>query len=183
MNKTMEDVTPGTTMARVLEIYPGAQRALFRRYHVGGCSSCAFQPTETLEDLCRRHEDMDVVEVLAHLKTSREQDEQMLLAPAELAALMNLRHPLKLLDVRTREEWEAVRIEGAARMSRDTMQEILASWPREALLVICDHEGKQGLDAAAYFLGQGFKNVKCLRGGLDAWSREVDPKLPRYQLA
>ena len=38
-------------MQQVLEIFPGAQRALFRRYHIGGCSSCGFQPTETLEQL------------------------------------------------------------------------------------------------------------------------------------
>ena len=49
-------------------------------------------------------------------------------------------------------------------------------------LVIIDHQGKQALDAAAYFIGHGLKQVRCLRGGLDAWSREVDPKLPRYRL-
>jgi len=35
-------------MSKVLEAFPGAQRALFRRYHIGGCSSCAFRPDETL---------------------------------------------------------------------------------------------------------------------------------------
>ena len=38
------------------------------------------------------------------------------------------------------------------------------------------------LDAAAFFQGHGFENVKSLRGGIDAWSVEVDPKLPRYHL-
>ena len=38
------------------------------------------------------------------------------------------------------------------------------------------------MDAAAYFQGHGFTNVKSLRGGIDAWSAEVDPKLPRYHL-
>jgi rhodanese-related sulfurtransferase len=38
------------------------------------------------------------------------------------------------------------------------------------------------MDAAAYFLGHGFPNVKSLRGGIDAWSVEVDPSLPRYHL-
>jgi rhodanese-related sulfurtransferase len=45
-----------------------------------------------------------------------------------------------------------------------------------------DHQGKQALDAAAYFLGHGLQNVRCLRGGLDAWSREVDPAVRRYRL-
>ena len=38
------------------------------------------------------------------------------------------------------------------------------------------------MDAAAYFQGHGFENVKSLRGGIDAWSAEVDPTLPRYHL-
>ena len=178
-----ESVTPQTIMARVLEIFPGAQRALFRRYHIGGCSSCAFQPTETLEELCRRNDHLDVGEVMAHLQTSHEQDEQMMVGPAELADLLREGHPPRLLDIRTREEWDAVRLEGAVRMSQESMQEILGQWPREQLIVIYDHQGRQGLDAAAYFLGQGFSNVKCLRGGIDAWAKEIDPKLPRYQLA
>ena len=49
-------------------------------------------------------------------------------------------------------------------------------------MVIYDHRGQQSLDAAAYFIGQGFGNVRCLRGGIDAWSREVDAKIPRYRL-
>jgi rhodanese-related sulfurtransferase len=40
----------------------------------------------------------------------------------------------------------------------------------------------RSLDAAAYFQGQGFENVKGLRGGIDAWSREIDASVPRYHL-
>jgi rhodanese-related sulfurtransferase len=49
-------------------------------------------------------------------------------------------------------------------------------------MVLYDHRGRQSLDAAAYFMGQGFRNVRCLRGGIDAWSREADAKIPRYRL-
>jgi rhodanese-related sulfurtransferase len=38
------------------------------------------------------------------------------------------------------------------------------------------------MDAAAYFAGHGFENARSVRGGIDAWSVEVDPKLPRYEL-
>lgn len=182
MNASDSDISPQTLMSRMLELFPGAQRALFRRYHIGGCASCAFQPTETLEALCRRNNNLDVAEVIAHLQSSHEQDEQMLVAPAEVARLMQSGAVLKLLDVRTREEWEAVHIQGAERMSQETMRHILSHWPPEGLLVIYDHQGKQGLDAAAYFQGQGFKNVKCMRGGIDAWSLQVDATVPRYQL-
>ncbi len=62
------------------------------------------------------------------------------------------------------------------------MQEVLSKWSRENLLVVYDHQGQRSMDAAAYFQGHGFTNVKSLRGGIDAWSAEVDPKLPRYHL-
>jgi len=170
-------------MREVLEAFPGAQRALFRRYHIGGCSSCGFQPAETLEQLCARNNNLNTTEVIEHINSSHAQDAKMLLAPAELAQLRQQHPALRLLDVRTREEYEAVHIEGAVLMSQEMMQEILSRWPRSELFVIYDHQGKQGLDAAAYFLGHSFENVRCLRGGIDAWAQEVDLKMPRYRLA
>ena len=62
------------------------------------------------------------------------------------------------------------------------MQEILANWSRTDLLVIYDHQGTRSMDAAAYFQGHGFEKIKSLRGGIDAWSAEADPTLPRYHL-
>lgn len=169
-------------MREVLEQFPGAQRALFRRYHIGGCSSCGFQPTETLEELCRRNQDLDVQEVLAHIASSHEQDGKILITPQELADLRQKDESIKLLDVRSREEFDAVRIEGSLLMSQATVKEIMGQWPRNQRFIVIDHQGKHGLDAAAYFLGHGFENVRCLRGGIDAWSREVDVNLPQYRL-
>ncbi|HXG46732.1 MAG TPA: rhodanese-like domain-containing protein [Methylomirabilota bacterium] len=178
----MPPVHPQSTMQEVLAAYPGAQRALFKRYHIGGCSSCAFRPDETLADLCARNGHLDPLAVLESLKTAHEEDEKMMISPRELADLRARGETVRLLDIRTREEWDAVRLEGATRMSQETMKEILGHWPREALLVIYDHTGRTALDAAAFFLGHGFTRVRCLRGGIDAWAREVDSKLPRYRL-
>ena len=50
------------------------------------------------------------------------------------------------------------------------------------MFVIYDHAGRHALDAAAYFLGHGFTKVRCLDGGIDAWSLQVDPKIRRYRL-
>jgi rhodanese-related sulfurtransferase len=177
MNRSIDK---GAPMKRVLEVFPGAQRALFRRYHIGGCASCAFQPDETLEALCARNS-LNVDEVIEHVRTSHQQDEELQISPAELAALRQA-GPVRLVDVRAREEFEATHLDGAVLLSQPVMQEILGHWPRRELMVIYDHRGQQSLDAAAYFMGQGFSNVRCLRGGIDAWSREVDAKIPRYRL-
>ena len=169
-------------MREVLEGFPGAQRALFRRYHIGGCSSCGFQPTETLQQLCLRNNNLNVSEVLDHIRSSHELDAKIFITAQELLQLLERDKSVPMLDVRSREEFETVHIENSLLMSQPVMQEIMGQWPRQKVFVIIDHQGKQGLDAAAYFLGHGFENVRSLRGGIDAWSREVDEKLPRYRL-
>ena len=123
-----------------------------------------------------------MAEVLEHIRSSHEEDEKILMAPKELANLLTSDAPVKLVDVRSREEFEAVHIDGALLLSQSTMQEILGRWPREERFIIVDHQGKHSLDAAAYFLGHGFQNARCLRGGIDAWASEVNSDLPRYKL-
>jgi len=169
-------------MRDVLEVYPGAQRALFRRYHIGGCASCGFQPTETLEQVCQRNDLTNVTEVLDHIRTSHEQDTKLLVEPKALSDLLKQDKTIRLLDVRSREEFDAVHIEGSILLSQPVMQKIMAEGTNTQPLVIVDHQGKQALDAAAYFMGHGLANVRCLRGGIDAWSQEVDSKLQRYRL-
>ena len=55
-----DSINPQTALRRVLEIFPGAQRVLFRRFHIGGCASCGFEPEETLEALCRQPQPLAV---------------------------------------------------------------------------------------------------------------------------
>src|SRR5882672_10928894 len=94
-------VTPCSTMREVLETFPGAQRALFRGYHIGGCSNCGFQPEETLEQLCARNGNLDVNEVLEHIKTSHEQDAKVFITPLELADWLKQDSALRVVDVRS----------------------------------------------------------------------------------
>jgi len=176
----MMNITAESPMSAVLEAFPGAQRALFRRYHIGGCSSCGFQPTETLTQVCERNGGLDVDEVLAHIHSSHEQDAKILVSPKELAEWRKQDASVRLLDVRSREEFEAVRIQGSFLMSQETMRQIISDGSNTRPLVIVDHQGKTALDAAAYFLGHGLQNVRCLRGGIDAWAREVEPAMRRY---
>lgn len=181
MTSTDSAITPDLTMAELLEIYPGAQRALFRQYHIGGCSNCGFQPTETLAGVCARNDGLPVMDVIAFLEASQAEDAKMFISPRDLAAEL-ANGSVRLIDIRTREEFEAVHIDGSQLFSQELLQEISSAWPREQAFVIIDHQGKRALDAAAYFAGHGFTAVKGLAGGIDRWSQEVDPDLPRYHL-
>lgn len=176
------NVSSQSLMSAVLESFPGAQRALFRRYHIGGCSQCGFQPTETLAQVCERNGNLPVDEVLAHIRTSHEQDAKILIEPKELAEWRKHDSSVRLVDVRSREEFEAVNIAGALLLSQDVMRQIMADGSNTRPLVIVDHQGKNALDAAAYFMGHGLQNVRCLRGGIDAWAQEVETGMRRYKL-
>ena len=181
MNSTAT-IDPDITMRELLELFPGAQRALFRRYHIGGCASCGFSPEETLAGVCARNEKLDLDEVSQHILASDAADRAMQIEPRELSERLAADETINLLDIRTREEFDAVKLPDAHLFTQEFMQEILANWSRTDLLVIYDHQGMRSMDAAAYFQGHGFEKIKSLRGGIDAWSAEVDPKLPRYHL-
>jgi rhodanese-related sulfurtransferase len=167
-------------MAEVQELIPGARRALFRRYHLGGCSSCAFSPDETLEQLSARNE-IQIAELIDHLQSSHEQDLALLISAGEVQSWLAEKKNFLLLDVRSREEFEAVKIDGAQFLSQETVQTLMTG-DRTIPVVFVDHEGKHALDTAAYFQGHGFTQVHCLRGGIDAWALEVDPAMPRYKI-
>ena len=175
-------IEPDITMRELLEHYPGAQRALFRRYHIGGCSSCGFQPNETLAGVCARNENLDVAEVTEHILTSDAADRALEIEPCDLAGRLAAHESVHLLDVRTREEFDAVKLPGAQLFTQELTHAILGQWSRDQLFVVYDHKGARSMDAAAYFQGHGFDRVRSLRGGIDAWSAEVDAKVPRYHL-
>jgi len=178
----MREITANSPMREVLEEYPGAQRALFRKYHIGGCSSCGFGPEETLGQVCARNGNLNVDDVLSHIRSSHELDAKVLISPEDLAALLQKDKSVKLVDVRSREEFEAVHIDGSVLLSQDVMRDIMASGSNKRPIVIIDHQGKNGLDASAYFLGHGLESVRCLRGGIDAWAQTVEPSMRRYKL-
>ena len=176
-----ETLDASITMGELLERFPGARRALFQRYHIGGCASCGYQPEETLASVCARNENLPVEDVIEHIAASHEQDSLMLIEPNALADQIK-DGTVRLVDIRSAEEFEAAPIEGAIFFNQDLMQEMMASWDRNALTVFVDHKGTRVLDAAAYFVGHGWTNVRGLRGGVDAWSDEVNPDVPRYDL-
>src|SRR5450755_436949 len=134
--QTAAAIDPNITMRDLLVQFPGAQRALFRKYHIGGCSSCGFSPDETLAEVCARNENLNVDEAIEHIVTSEEAEHAMQIEPREVAERITRGEKVYLLDVRTREEYDAVKIDQAHLFTQELMQKIQSSWSRENLLVI-----------------------------------------------
>jgi rhodanese-related sulfurtransferase len=85
-----------------------------------------------------------------------------------------------LLDVREHAELEIAAVAGARHIPMGEIPGRLAELDRNTPLVVMCHSGGRSRRVADYLQSNGFENVFNLRGGIDAWSTEIDPQVPRY---
>jgi monothiol glutaredoxin len=102
------------------------------------------------------------------------------LAPRDLKAKLESGELPALYDVRPPAERASAHIEGSVLLDQDALAHI-ESLDRATPLAFYCHHGVRSRAAAQRFVELGFREVYNLAGGIDAWSREVDPKVPRYQ--
>ena len=102
--------------------------------------------------------------------------------PAGLVAAMTAEDPPLLVDVRTGAERSVAVIEPSLHVGLDRFVERAPSeLPRERDLVVYCHVGARSAQAAIWLKANGWPRVRSLAGGIDAWSEEVDPSVPRYR--
>ena len=167
------------TMEQVLQSAPSAQRALFQRYHVGGCSSCGFQPTDTLAQVCKDHNILDTNEVIETIHRADQIDREMQIDPTDVKSWLDADEDFSFIDVRTPEELQIASIEQAEALDFNDSGKYM-SLPKDRKLVFFCRSGVRSLDVAAYFVGHGFTNVRSMRGGILAWSEQIDASIPTY---
>lgn len=85
-----------------------------------------------------------------------------------------------LLDVREPWEYEKARIEGSQLVPMREVPARVAEIDEEKEVVAICHHGSRSMQVAMFLENQGFKRVHNLVGGIDAWSRTVDPSVPTY---
>ncbi|MBH96956.1 MAG: monothiol glutaredoxin, Grx4 family [Rhodospirillaceae bacterium] len=101
------------------------------------------------------------------------------ITPSELKATMDSGEQYYLFDVRDEQEREKSKIVGAIVLNEAAMQTI-ESVPKDTKLIFYCHSGPRSQGAAEHFRLRGYTNVHNLAGGIDAWSQQVDPTVPRY---
>ena len=84
-----------------------------------------------------------------------------------------------LLDVRTSEEYDIANIQGL-NIPLQELKERFTELPKERDIVVHCHHGGRSQQAAVFLKAKGFKSVKNLSGGIDAWSRLIDDSITRY---
>lgn len=99
---------------------------------------------------------------------------------AELKQRLDRGDRMMLVDVRELWEYEVCRIEGAKLIPMGTIPANVQALDVEEDVICYCHHGQRSLDVAVWLRRQGVEGAKSLAGGIDRWSREVDPNVPRY---
>ena len=100
----------------------------------------------------------------------------------EASALLHSHTPPKLVDVREEDEFAVCKIDGAELLPLSSFVQDFAarlSDKSQVILLYC-HHGMRSLRAAEYLANLGYTGVKSVVGGIDKWSLEIDPGVPRY---
>ncbi len=100
---------------------------------------------------------------------------------SEFKSLQDGAGDVTLLDVREPWELQTAQIAGSKHIP---MGEVPARFnqeldPEDHIVVVC-HHGVRSMNVTAWLRQQGFEKVQSLRGGIDRWSREIDPSVPIY---
>ncbi len=103
------------------------------------------------------------------------------ISPSEIKAKLDSGEPLRLIDVREPFEYAICRIEGAQLIPMRSIPQHLNELDDDgpAIVVYC-HHGVRSLSVVDWLRSQGIENCRSMAGGIDLWSAQIDPAVPRY---
>jgi rhodanese-related sulfurtransferase len=105
------------------------------------------------------------------------------IAPQDVKRRLDAGERLTLIDVREPAEFQAARIAGAELIPMRTipaqLQRLEAAADDSTLVVFC-HHGVRSLNVVNWLREQGVASCQSMAGGIDRWSLEIDPAIPRY---
>jgi sulfur-carrier protein adenylyltransferase/sulfurtransferase len=98
----------------------------------------------------------------------------------ELKQKMDAREPFELIDVREAFEYEIARIDGAKLIPLGEIAQRADELQGDRPIVVHCHSGRRSAEAVRLLQRRGFGNIYNLQGGIDAWSDQIDPSVPKY---
>jgi rhodanese-related sulfurtransferase len=106
---------------------------------------------------------------------------QLEVTAAEVKRRLDAGEVLNLIDVREPDEYQVCRIDGATLIPmRQISQQFERLEETTAPLIVFCHHGVRSLNVVEWLREQGLSDCQSMAGGIDAWSREVDPAVARY---
>jgi rhodanese-related sulfurtransferase len=103
------------------------------------------------------------------------------ITPEEVKRKLDQGEDFMLLDVREPWEFETAHMEGAKLVPMgDVPSRAHQELDPEGHIVVVCHHGVRSMNVTAWLRQQGFEKAQSMRGGIDAWSRTMDPAVPVY---
>jgi adenylyltransferase/sulfurtransferase len=102
------------------------------------------------------------------------------ITPSEVKSLLNRNENLLLVDVREPWETQLCSLPGAQLIPMGAIPANLQKLDVEGDVICYCHHGVRSLDVAVWLRSQGVTGAKSMTGGIDRWSAEIDPTVPRY---
>jgi sulfur-carrier protein adenylyltransferase/sulfurtransferase len=140
------------------------------------CRACGTREITTLVD----YEAFCGVASDAGEHVQSDADDEDEITPRTLAERMNAGTSPALLDVREPYEWTIARLPDARLVPLDALPQAVTTLDPHAELVVYCHHGIRSAAAVTWLRERGFQRARNLTGGIDRWSREVDPSTRRY---
>jgi rhodanese-related sulfurtransferase len=171
-------VTEATSLRDVAQHYPEAIACLRRRF---GVTVDEADMGKSLKDLSVEYGLPPAQILFMEIQLSARNQRVHQLTPNEAQALRDTEPGLIVLDAREPSEWAHHEgIAGAFRCEEEVLNEVVLGNPPTTPFLLYCHFGVRSLDLAHWMADQGYTALFVIKGGLDAWSVQVDPSVPRY---
>lgn len=162
-------------------LWPEAHSLLFKRFHIGfpaaGCKA-----EETIRSVCS-DQNKSEAEVLGFLNAEYSDKHIAVIKPEALdLKIQSGSADLRLLDIRESWERDIAKIEGSTWITRENCEFVTNAIGKDKEIVLIDWKQDRGPSFLKWLRQRGFTNVKCLEGGIDAWTEKVDSHLNRYEI-
>lgn len=171
-------ITENSSLREVLRHYPEGRSVFLTNYNL---SLTASDLGKSLRQLSEAHALPPPQILFMEMQLAAKNRRISQVSPAEARDLIEQDHSAVVVDVREPHEWHHHRgLLGAIQCEQTALQSAFANLPPTTPLVLYCHFGVRSLDFAHWLADQGFTSVFVIRGGLDAWSLQIDPSIPRY---
>lgn len=102
------------------------------------------------------------------------------ISPEIVSEMLQTREEFVLLDVREDWEWERAHLEGAIHIPLEDLPARLDELDPGIETIVYCHVGERSVDACLVLWEAGFRKVRNMTGGIEAWSELIDPTVPKY---
>jgi adenylyltransferase/sulfurtransferase len=128
--------------------------------------------------LCGKHPTIHTLEEYTWVCTDEASAQEITVR--ELKELRDKNPNIYLLDVREQHEWDIARIEGARLKPLSTLEDGFADIPKDKTIYCFCKMGGRSAKAIEFLKSQGYTSLVLVKGGIKAWSEEIDPTIPQY---